>query len=59
MLERIDEPDCLPDLPVLYSYKDEVLGVDIKDATLREVIKTVYEAAGRDAYKMNSDCFND
>lgn len=57
MLERIDEPDCLPDLPVLYSYRDEKLGVDIKDATLREVIKAVYEAAGRDVYRMNSDHF--
>ena len=40
----IDKEDCLPDVGLL-DYKDDDLGIDLKDVTLRELYKAVLDKA--------------
>ncbi|MBE6071051.1 MAG: hypothetical protein E7208_03720 [Clostridium butyricum] len=40
--KNIDKEDCLPDIGLL-DYKDEDLGLNLKDVTLRELYKNVLE----------------
>lgn len=40
--KNIDKEDCLPDVGLL-DYKDDELGVDLKNVTLRELYKAVLE----------------
>jgi len=40
LLKVIDNEDCLPDVGLL-DYKDDDLGLDLKDVTLRELYKNV------------------
>ena len=42
LYEVIDKEDCLPDVGLL-DYKDDELGVDLKNVTLRELYKAVLE----------------
>lgn len=41
----IDKEDCLPDIGLL-DYKDDDLGLDLKDKTLREIYKAIFEKIG-------------
>jgi len=40
--KNINKEECLPDIGLL-DYKDEGLGVDLKDVTLRELYKNVLD----------------
>ncbi len=42
--KNIDKEDCLPDIGLL-NYKDDDLGLDLKDVTLRELYKNVLDKA--------------
>lgn len=42
LYKNIDKDDCLPDVGLL-DYKDDDLGLDLKDVTLRELYKAVLE----------------
>lgn len=42
LFKVIDKEDCLPDIGLL-NYKDDGLGLDLKDVTLRELYKNVLD----------------
>lgn len=42
LYKNIDKEDCLPDVGLL-DYKDDELGIDLKDVTLRELYKTILD----------------
>ncbi len=42
LYKNINKEDCLPDIGLL-DYKDDNLGLDLKDVTLRELYKNVLE----------------
>lgn len=45
LIRVLDKEDCLPDIGLL-DYRDEELGLDLKDKTLREVYKAVFQRIG-------------
>lgn len=45
LIRVLDKEDCLPDVGLL-NYEDEELGLDLRNKTLREVYKAVFEKIG-------------